>query len=154
MKELKITAKIDVYNYEELNSDEKKIIEEAKCASQNAYAPYSGFKVGAAVLLDNGEIVTGNNQENVAYPSGLCAERVAMFHACSVFPQAKIKSIAIAAFFNGDFVEKISPCGACRQVLVEAEKRSENPIKILMFGKNEILSVESIKELMPLAFKF
>ena len=154
MKELNIIAKITISSYEELSGEEKKLIDLAKKSTQNAYAPYSKFKVGASVLLGNGEIITGNNQENIAYPSGLCAERVAIFYANSIYPDAKIKTIAIAAHFNGDYAEQLSPCGSCRQVLQEVEARYQSPIRVLLYRKNEIYIVESIKDLMPLSFSF
>ena len=153
MKEFNIIAKITISSYEELNPEEKKLINSAKGLTQNAYAPYSKFKVGAAVLLDNGEIIVGNNQENIAYPSGICAERVAVFYANASYPDVKIKTIAIAAYFNDDYVEQLSPCGSCRQVLQEAENRFHSPIRILLYRKNEIYIVESIKDLLPLGFQ-
>ena len=109
--------------------------------------------MGAAVLLANGEIITGNNQENVAFPSGLCAERTALFYAHSQYPEQAVKSIAVAAFTQGDFIDKpISPCGACRQVILETEMRSKSPVKIYLYGKSEIYIVEGIGNLLPLAF--
>jgi len=153
MKILNITAKIQICSYEQLLSEEKMIIDCAKDACSRAYAPYSQFRVGAAVLLANGEIVTGNNQENVAFPSGLCAERTALFYANSQYPKQAVKSLAIAAYTQGDFVESpISPCGACRQVILETEMRYKNPIRIYLYGKKEIYIIEGINDLLPLAF--
>jgi len=153
MKQLKITAKIRICNYEELLSEEKIIVDKAKEATFRAYAPYSKFKVGAAALLANGEIVDGNNQENVAFPSGLCAERTTLFYAHSRYPDEAVQAIAIAAYTEGDFLDRpISPCGACRQVMLETELRSKQPVKIILYGKKEILIVGSIKDLLPLAF--
>jgi len=154
MKQLNITAKITISSYQELSMEEKSLIEAAKLSAMNAYAPYSLFKVGAAVLLENDEVITGNNQENIAYPSGLCAERVAVFYANAIFHDVKIKTIAIAAFFNGDYVEQISPCGSCRQALQEIESKQKHPIRILLYGKNETYIIDSIKDLMPLSFSF
>jgi len=154
MKELKITTKIIISSYIEFSEEEKRLIDAAKNASKNAYAPYSRFKVGSAVLLENGETIAGNNQENIAYPSGMCAERVTLYYANATFPDVKVKTIAVAAYFGGDYVEKISPCGACRQVLQEAENRQKSPIRMLLCGKNEIYIVESVKDLMPLGFSF
>ena len=154
MKHFEIAAKVTISLYDELNKEEKTLIEAAKSSSMNAYAPYSLFKVGAAVLLENNEVITGNNQENIAYPSGLCAERVAVFHANSTFPETKIKTIAIVAFFDGNFVEQISPCGSCRQVLWEIENKQKCPIRILLYGRNKIYIIDSIKDLMPLSFSF
>ena len=153
MKELEIITKVIISSYKELCPEEKELIEVAKASTESAYAPYSKFKVGAAVLLENGEIITGNNQENVAYPSGLCAERVAVFYANAKFPNTKIKMIAVAAYFQNDYTDHISPCGSCRQVLQEVEARYKSPIRILLYGKNEIYIVESAKDLMPLNFE-
>jgi len=153
MEELKITAKIRVYHYNELQSGEKKIIDAAKEAVRRAYAPYSYFQVGAAVLLTNQEIITGNNQENVAFPSGLCAERVALFYANSRFPDTAVDTIAIAAYTNGDFTEDpVSPCGACRQVILEAQNRYKHPVRLMLYGKKAIYVVEQITDLLPLSF--
>jgi cytidine deaminase len=153
MKIQKIVTKIQICNYEQILSEEKFLIDSAKSACSRAYAPYSQFQVGAAVLLANGEIVTGSNQENVAFPSGLCAERTALFYANSQYPEQAVKSLAIAAYTRGDFVERpISPCGACRQVILETEMRYRNPVKIFLYGKKEIYVIEGINDLLPLAF--
>ena len=154
MKNFKITAKIQICCYDELQKVEKKLIEKAKDACKRAYAPYSHFQVGSAVLLKNGEILTGNNQENVAFPSGLCAERTALFYANSQFPEQAVVSLAIAAYTQGDFLDHpISPCGACRQVVLETENRYRNPIRILLYGKSEIYIIDGINDLLPLAFE-
>ena len=153
MKSFNITAKIQICSYEELQQEEKNLIDCAKDACSRAYAPYSQFQVGAAVFLANGEIVTGNNQENVAFPSGLCAERTALFYTHSRYPEQAVKSLAIAAFTQGDFIDKpVSPCGACRQVVLETEMRYRSPVKIFLYGKTEIYIIESINDLLPLAF--
>lgn len=153
MKEINLTTKISVYLLDECTETEKKLIETAKQATKNAYARYSGFKVGAALLLENGEIIWGNNQENAAYPSGLCAERTAVFFANANFPDQKVVAIAVAAFNNGKFTKDvITPCGACRQVLLEVENRYKQPLKILMYSDKEIYVVESVKDLLPLSF--
>ena len=153
MKEINLTTKISVYLLDECTEAEKKLIEGAKQATKNAYARYSNFKVGAALLLENGEIITGNNQENAAYPSGLCAERTAVFFANANYPDRKIVALAVAACSNGKFTkEVITPCGACRQVLLEVETRYKNPMKILMYSEDEIYVVDSIKDLLPLSF--
>ena len=120
MKEINLTTKISVYLLEECTETEKKLIEAAKQATKNAYARYSNFKVGAALLLENGEVITGNNQENAAYPSGTCAERTAVFFANANYPDQTIIAIAVAAHHNGGFTKDVvTPCGACRQVLWE-----------------------------------
>jgi cytidine deaminase len=153
MEELKITTKIQVYAYTELNPIEKKWIEAAKEAVKGAYVPYSHFQVGAAVALANGEIVTGNNQENAAFPSGLCAERTALFYANSRFPETSVDAIAIAAYTGGDFTDDpISPCGACRQVILEAQNRYGRPVRILLYGKRAVYVIDQITDLLPLAF--
>lgn len=154
MKNLNFSAKIQIYSYNELYSEAKILIENAKNSCFRAYAPYSQFQVGAAVLLVNGEIITGSNQENVAFPSGLCAERTALFYANSQYPEQAIKSLAIAAYRQGDFIEHpISPCGACRQVIFETEMRYKSPIRIFLYGKTEIYVIEGINDLLPLAFE-
>ena len=153
MKEINLSTKIAVYPLEECSENEKKLIASAKSAAENAYAPYSGFKVGAAVLLSNGEIISGNNQENAAYPSGLCAERVALFYAQAKQPNEKIKAIAVAARQGDKFSKNIvAPCGACRQSLLEAENRSKGAIKVLIYSGQAVYVVNSIKELLPLGF--
>jgi len=153
MKNFNITAKIQICSYNELILEEKNLIDCAKEACSRAYAPYSQFQVGAAALLANGKIVTGSNQENAAFPSGLCAERTTLFYANSQYPEQAVKSLAIAAYTQGDFVDKpISPCGACRQVILETEMRYQNPIRIFLYGKSEIYIIEGIKDLLPLAF--
>ncbi|MDR0543190.1 MAG: cytidine deaminase [Dysgonamonadaceae bacterium] len=154
MKELKITAKIRVYDYNELNPVEKKLIDSAKEAVQRAYVPYSHFQVGAAVLLNNNEIITGNNQENAAFPSGLCAERIALFYANSRFPDAAVDAIAVAACTDEDFTDNpITPCGACRQVILEAQNRYKHPVKTILYGKKAVYVIEQITDLLPLAFE-
>lgn len=153
MESLNLTTNILVYTFEEGNETAKKLIERAKLATQNAYAPYSGFRVGAAVLLSNGQIIQGSNQENAAYPSGLCAERVALFTANAEYPDTKVEVIAIAAFHDGDYTETpCCPCGSCRQTMLEVENRYEYPIKVIMYGKDKIYEVESAKALLPLSF--
>ncbi len=138
---------------EECSDIEKKLINAAKKATENSYAPYSEFHVGAAVLLENGEIISGNNQENAAYPSGLCAERTTVFFANASHPNQKIEAIAIAAWNNGRFTDDaITPCGGCRQVLLETENRFKSPIKVMMYGENGIYLVNSIKDILPLSF--
>lgn len=154
MKKLEIVTKIIIFSYTELSEKEKKLIDMAKHAAKDAYAPYSQFKVGSAVLLENGEIITGNNQENIAYPSGMCAERVALYHANATFPDVKVEAIAVAAYFEGDYTEKISPCGSCRQVLQEVENRYKSPVRVLLYGKNEVYIIESARDLIPLSFSF
>ena len=153
MEERKIVTSVLVYSYEELPEEYRMLVDEAKRATQSSYAPYSGFNVGAAVLLSNGEVVSGTNQENAAYPSGLCAERTTMFYANSRYPDVAPKALAIATFAGGDFLEEpITPCGACRQVLLETEMRYGVDIDVLLYGKKGVYVVKSVKALLPLAF--
>lgn len=148
--------KIVVHEYEnlgELSVEDQLLMNEARNITASAYAPYSGFHVGAAVLLSNGLIVKGNNQENAAYPSGLCAERVALFYANANYPDAEVKAIAISASKNGVLVEEtVKPCGSCRQALAEAEVRFETPIRILLDGQDSICLLQGIESLLPLSF--
>lgn len=138
----------------ELDLTSQSLLLKAKEISKTAYAPYSKFHVGAAVLLENGQIILGNNQENIAYPSGLCAERVALFSAGANFPQEKILLLAIVA--NGELVDKnaiISPCGSCRQVIFESERRQKEPIRILTLGMNgKVFEFFNATDLLTFAF--
>lgn len=152
MKEIKLETKIRIYPLAELPEEESRLMEAAIKATGQSYAPYSKFHVGAAVLLEDGTIVTGSNQENAAYPSGLCAERVALFHAGHQYPDMPVFALAIAAATNGRQVESISPCGACRQVLLEAEQRYGKPMKVLLCGTKEVVVAESAELLLPLCF--
>ena len=148
-----ITTKIGVYSYNELSDTDKILVDRAKNATTTSYAPYSKFKVGAALLLENGEIVTGSNQENVAFPSGMCAERTTIYYAGAAYPGMKFKKLAIAAYTNGEFVdEPISPCGACRQAILEYETLAGAPIEIILVGREKIYKIDGIKELLPLCF--
>ena len=152
MKEIKLETKIRIYSLAELPEEESRLMEAAIKATGQSYAPYSKFHVGAAALLEDGTIVTGSNQENAAYPSGLCAERVALFHAGHQYPDMPVVALAIAAATNGRQVESISPCGACRQVLLEAEQRYGKPMKVLLCGTKEVVVAESAELLLPLCF--
>ena len=149
-----ITINIRIYDFDELSSEYQQLINIAKEQVNKAYAPYSKFQVGAAIQLENGEIVTGSNQENAAYPSGLCAERVAMFYANAQFPNVAVKALAIAAFTNGIFLsEPVTPCGSCRQVLLETENRFEKDITLLLYGTEKVYRIENVKQLLPLCFE-
>ncbi|MDR1402492.1 MAG: cytidine deaminase [Tannerellaceae bacterium] len=152
MKELIFETKIRAFPVAEAPEIYKELIESAIDATANAYAPYSRFNVGAAVLLKNGKIMAGSNQENAAYPSGLCAERVALFSANAQYPDSAVLALAIAAVTNGKQVDMITPCGACRQVLLEVEKRYRSPVKILLCGRKQIYMAESAASLLPLCF--
>lgn len=141
-------------SWRELSADVQELVKRAEVARENAYAPYSKFNVGAAALLSNGEVITGSNQENIAYPSGLCAERVALFAAGSNYPDEHVKTLCIVA--KGDLVPKetiLSPCGACRQVMVETESRQNEKYKVILVSQNGVAIVfNSAHELLPLAF--
>lgn len=154
MKELNLHTRFVLKHFDELDESERRLVEEARKATYRSYSPYSRFSVGAAVELDDGSIVSGSNQENAAYPSGLCAERTAVFYAHSQYPDHAIRRICIAARgTDGQPVKQpITPCGACRQVLLESEQRARNPIKLLLYGTEGILVIESVKDLLPLSF--
>lgn len=140
-------------NITELPASDRDLLLEARRITQKAYAPYSGFHVGAAVMLDKGQVILGNNQENSAYPSGLCAERVALFYANANYPDSAVKTIAISAAKNGVLVnEPVKPCGGCRQALAEAEVRFETPIRIILDGRDSIMVLNGVETLLPLSF--
>jgi len=156
MKSNSIEIRYTIFSdIEKLPAESRLLMEKAKAASLSAYAPYSKFRVGAAVLLGNGEIVLGNNQENVSYPEGLCAERVALFAAMAQFPQEKIKAVAVYANpMDYALNHIVTPCGACRQVLAECEQRSGDNISVLCGGTSgEVFAVESVQDLLPFNFK-
>jgi len=149
-----IETTVEIYSFEELEEKKQNLINKAKEQVAKAYAPYSGFHVGAAIELENGEIFAGSNQENSAYPSGLCAERVAMFYANAQYPEVPVKTMAIAAYTNGEFIsEPITPCGSCRQVLLETEARFEKDITILLYGTKNVFQIGSVRQLLPLCFE-
>ena len=155
MKEININTTISVFNgINELPSEIQTLMNQAIETRKNAYAPYSKFRVGAAILLDNGKIVLGSNQENAAYPSGLCAERVAIFQAGAIYPNAKIVKLAItAASDTNPTLSPIPPCGACRQSIAEYEFKQDTPIEIYFMGESgEIYKSNSINNLLPLSF--
>ena len=154
MKKREITSILLDYNLpDELDNIYKELINNAKEAAQQAYAPYSKFRVGAAVLLENGIIIKGNNQENAAYPSGLCAERVAIFYANAQYPNIAISAIAITALTTNGFInEPIPPCGSCLQVMLESEKKTNLSIKVLLYGEKKITMANGIKQFLPVYF--
>ncbi len=155
MKIRKIQINIEEFSGgEPLPDTDKKLLEVAQQTINTSYAPYSGFHVGAAVYLANGEIITGSNQENAAYPSGLCAERVALFYANSRYPDVDVKAIAISADADNFPVDyPVAPCGACRQVIAEIETRQKKKIRIIMHGQNGYTqAVDGIENLLPLMF--
>ena len=152
---VELTTVIEEFDsLENLIEEDRHLVEKAMEAAKMAYAPYSNFNVGAAVLLKDGEIILGNNQENAAYPSGLCAERVAIFSASSIHPNTPMLKIAISAHSDTISVgELLSPCGSCRQVMVEYEYKHENNIKILLKGETEkVYIAKSAKDLLPFCF--
>jgi len=154
MQKRTIETNIEIYSFEELSQEKKDLINKAKEQVTKAYAPYSGFHVGAAIELENGVVITGSNQENSAYPSGLCAERVAMFYANAQYPDVPVKTLAIAAYTNGNFIsDPVTPCGSCRQVLLETETRFEKNITILLYGTKNTYLLENVKQLLPLCFE-
>ncbi len=138
---------------DELQEEDRILADAAVRATRNSYSPYSRFKVGAAIRLSNGEIINGSNQENIAYPSGLCAERTAMFYAHAVFPDAAMEAIAIAAVKDGNLCgEPASPCGACRQVMAEYQKQSGIPMKIILVGAERTYVFDKVEDILPLIF--
>jgi cytidine deaminase len=155
MREITITSQFTVFDSaSELPIDIQSLMGEAIEIRKKAYAPYSRFRVGTALLLDNGKIVLGSNQENAAYPSGLCAERVAVFSAGALYPEAKIIKIAITATSDTNpTLTPIPPCGACRQSISEYEIKQEMPIEIYFMGESgNVYKSDSLKNLLPLQF--
>ena len=154
MEELRFELTFNRLKTAELSTEDRRLRDAAVTAAGRAYAPYSRFKVGAAVLLEDESIIEGNNQENIAYPSGLCAERVALFTVGATSPEKPVKAIAIAALKNGKMQPAIAPCGGCRQVMIETEQRHGQPIRILLCGCDETLLIPSAKDLLPLSFTY
>ena len=154
MKELSIKTTVKVCTADELSPADREIVDAARAATANSYAVYSHFNVGAAVRLSDGTIVCGTNQENAAYPSGLCAERTTLFWANSQYPTFAVEAIAIAARTEqGELDRPIPPCGACRQVILETEKRFDKAMRIILYGAKECYIIEDgIKALLPLSF--
>ncbi len=152
-KELTIFV-LEFNSVSELAETDRELVFAAREASENAYAPYSGFRVGAALLLENGVVVKGNNQENADFTDGLCAERVALFYANANYPQVKVVAMAISASnSNGLLVQPAQPCGSCRQALVETETRFHHPIRLILDSASKIMIVEKAESLLPFAFK-
>ena len=153
MKHLKIEINYDFVSESALSAEDQELVTRAKEATKNSYANYSHFYVGAALRLENGEIIIGANQENAAFPSGLCAERTAVFAAQAQHPEQPIKTLAIAARnANGFLKEPISPCGPCRQVILEVEDRYKQPVRILLYGTDGVYVIDSVKDLLPFCF--
>jgi cytidine deaminase len=155
MKNITINTQLSVFEtLQELPQDVQDLMQQAIEIRKKAYAPYSKFRVGAALLLDNQKVVLGSNQENAAYPSGLCAERVAVFHSGAVYPEAKIVKMAITAASDTNQTKSpIPPCGACRQSIAEYEFKQDQPIEIYFMGEiGAIYKSDSLKNLLPLTF--
>ena len=155
MDEIKIECILHAFDgLEHLPEDIKGLMHQAIEARKKAYAPYSDFKVGAALLLDNGEVITGSNQENASYPSGLCAERTAVYYTGAKYPESKILKMAITAASNKEkTIEPIPPCGACRQAIAEYEVKQKQPIEIYFMGESgKVIKSKSLENLLPLIF--
>ena len=154
MKEMIINTKVKVCTINELPDADREVVDAARAATANSYAIYSHFNVGAAVRLANGVIVSGSNQENAAYPSGLCAERTTLFWANSQYPTQPVEVLAIAARNEqGELATPIPPCGACRQVILETEKRYSKAMRIILYGTKECYLIDDgVKALLPLSF--
>ncbi len=153
MHKYEIRSEVNVYNPDELCNEDRELVEQAMAATESSYSPYSHFRVGAALRLKNGQVITGSNQENASYPLGLCAERTAIFHAQHQHPEQPIQCIAIAARTKEGFTKfPIPPCGACRQVMLEVEDRYHSQIRILLYGTDGIHVLDSVKALLPFQF--
>jgi cytidine deaminase len=154
MKDLELKIQIQECQLEELTPVEQSLVEMAIEATSRSYAKYSKFHVGACLLLNDGTVMMGCNQENAAFPAGICAERSAIFAAGAQHPNLSVKMLAIAARdSSGELTEEpVSPCGTCRQVMIETETRFKQPIRILLYGKNRVYVMDGIRNLMPLSF--
>ena len=141
-------------NKSEMPADEAALLARAEEMTASSYAPYSNFHVGAAVLMSNGEVFGGSNQENAAFPSGLCAERTAIYYASAQCPDEAVVAVAIAAEYKGEPTEEVpSPCGACRQAMAQYETKSGRPIKVILGSRDRVLVFSSIADLLPLSFR-
>lgn len=153
MKDIKLEINIQYCQFDELSEEDQELVSMAREATQNSYAKYSRFYVGAALRLQDGRIVKGANQENAAFPSGLCAERTAIFAAQANDPEQPIVALAIAARNDHGFTqEPVTPCGSCRQVMLEIEDRYQSPVRMLLYGTRGIYVLKSTRDLMPLCF--
>ncbi len=155
MKKVEITSVLEVYDScDELEGNVQQLMKEATLIRDKAYAPYSSFLVGAALLLENGEVVLGNNQENACYPSGLCAERTAIYAAGANFPKVAIVAMAITAkSLHNVLLTPVPPCGACRQSIAEYELRQKKPIAIYFMGeKGKVVKSSSLENILPFTF--
>ncbi len=153
MKKYEISTIVTVLTEQELSAIDRELVEAARKATETSYSPYSHFQVGAALRLQDGEIICGSNQENASYPVGCCAERTALFWCGANRPGVVISAIAIAAQTKGHFPPTpITPCGMCRQALLEVEHKQGSPIRVLLYGEDGTHCIDSIKALMPLSF--
>jgi len=155
MKKIKIATTLTAYDsLDELPHDVQQLMQQTFEARDRAYAPYSKFHVGAAILLENGKVITGNNQENASYPSGLCAERTAIYYAGANYPGTGIKIMAISAKALGkSMTQPVPPCGACRQAIAEYEVKQRQPITLYFMGDSgEVFKSDSLENLLPLLF--
>lgn len=154
MKQKDITVRVRELGRDELSGADRELVERAITMTGHAYAPYSRFGVGAALRLANGEVVTGSNQENAAFPSGTCAERTACFYASANYPGVAFDTIAIAAMESDGRLTSapVSPCGGCRQALLEYEKLGGGSLRLLLVGRHSVYEVPSVRGLLPLAF--
>ncbi|MBR5855403.1 MAG: cytidine deaminase [Paludibacteraceae bacterium] len=153
MKEVIVETKVTACTLDEMSPSMRQLVEKAKAMTQNAYCPYSHYHVGAAALLADGQIVAGSNQENAAYPSGLCAERTTLFAANANYPNTRVAALAIACYTNGHFTkDAASPCGACRQVMLETEHRYGQPMQVILYGDEVCYVFDSAADLLPMHF--
>lgn len=153
MKQLTLQTNVTVCQLKELSPVLRELVETAKAKTQDAYCPYSHYHVGAAALLSDGQVITGSNQENAAYPSGLCAERTTLFAANANNPHTPVEALAIACYTNGHFTkDAASPCGACRQVMLETEHRFGKDMKVILYGEDNCYVFERAADLLPLNF--
>ncbi len=154
MKKFDVNLTVEALGFDELTAAERRLVDTASDATYRSYCPYSHFHVGAAILLDNDEIIAGSNQENAAYPSGICAERTAAFYAHSRYPEAAFRAIAIAARGTDTHwtAAPVAPCGACRQVLLEYENLAGAPVSVLLVGDGKVYRLPSVRSTLPLAF--
>lgn len=143
----------EISSLEKLEPLEQRLVKKAKAAAKKAYAPYSNFFVGSAVLLENGEIFSGSNQENAAFPSGICAERTALFSAATAFPDVPVKTIVVTAISNDKFIKSpISPCGTCRQVILQTQNRYSRKIRIILYAEEKSFVLDDAGLMLPIPF--
>ena len=154
MKTIDLSIRIKMCRMDELTPDEQQLVNKAVDATANSYSPYSHFRVGACVRLEDGSMTIGANQENSAFPAGLCAERTAIFAAQAQHPELAITDIAIAAKnVDGVLLKKpVSPCGSCRQVILEIAERYRRPVRIFLYGTDGVYVIDSVKDMLPLCF--